>query len=365
MNTSSVDKNVIGSKPLLSICVPTYNRAHLLKIMLQAALPQVKELSDLVELCISDNASPDNTAEVVEQARKLGPLNYARNASNLGGTFNFVSVATRLARGEYVWLIGDDDLLNKDAVARVVGTLAANRQFDAFYSNFQVASFEGDWPDSAVGGYSGNSNWLHNPNVADCVHPKWKELIRAKGGLCGNVYGNIIRREVWVDYWKTRRIPSASSRTLFAWYPHTCMFADTLLERPAYYIGQPVLTTFEGSQTFIKEYSNVYAFLLPRVLRYYHRRGFNGPMLHECAQQLFFDTGRHLTELLKSRSTTPSLVVLSFMRAGWRYKPAWKVLACAVRVADRPFLASKLIWALLKVKRGLRVVSGLRAREPN
>src|SRR4030095_6701459 len=97
--------------PLLSICIPTYNRAERLRVMLQAVLPQVAAHADKVELWISDNASSDHTPQVVADAHVLGPLQYSRNSSNLGIVGNLITLTSELARGEFVWGLGDDDLL--------------------------------------------------------------------------------------------------------------------------------------------------------------------------------------------------------------------------------------------------------------
>src|SRR5689334_21288350 len=113
--------------PLLSICVPTYNRADRLRVMLQAVLPQVAEHSPEVELWISDNASSDETAKVIEESKHLGPFNYSRNSTNIGLISNLIKCATELARGEFVWLLGDDDLLCPNGLSHVVRALRENR----------------------------------------------------------------------------------------------------------------------------------------------------------------------------------------------------------------------------------------------
>ena len=55
------------NKPLLSICIPTYNRAHYLKECLGSIVAQFddRDVRDNVEVVVSDNASPDNTRELV------------------------------------------------------------------------------------------------------------------------------------------------------------------------------------------------------------------------------------------------------------------------------------------------------------
>ena len=60
------------SKYLLSICIPTYNRASFLKEALSRVLSQLSQIKDnnKIELLVSDNCSTDNTAEVVSEFNK-------------------------------------------------------------------------------------------------------------------------------------------------------------------------------------------------------------------------------------------------------------------------------------------------------
>ena len=106
----------------LSICIPTYNRAAFLKELLPSILHQLAELaSGEVELIVSDNASTDGTSEylrLIDNAR----LRWWTNDENIGGDRNFLKCVEE-ARGEYVWLFGDDDVLPKDSVARVLDFL--------------------------------------------------------------------------------------------------------------------------------------------------------------------------------------------------------------------------------------------------
>lgn len=327
--------------PLLSICVPTYNRAHLLKVMLEALLPQVKAIGNLVEVCISDNASTDNTAEVVQSSLAFGPAFYSKNSCNLGATGNYVRLTTQLARGEFVWLLGDDDLLVPDAVSRVVNVVSSHRDLDAFYANFQSCSFELDWPQHAVGGYSVVHSHLNCPDLTDRFCPQWRALIRAEGGLCGSIYANITRRSIWVRYWLFRQPPKPSSKSLLAYYPHTCMFADELLFRPAYYIGQPVVTAFHGAQAFIKEFSKVYACYLSQVLRYYHNRGFRGPQFEAAKRFHFSECFLHLVNLFQTEKPIP--IAILFLRSGWPYRAAWVALISAILATyNLPFIGRLL-----------------------
>lgn len=100
----------------LSICIPTYNRANYLKETLDSI---VEQLDDEVEIAISDNASTDNTKEIIEAYQKRYPnIIYYQSNENKGPDRNYYN-AIKIANGEFCWLLGSDDLLTVDAIKRV------------------------------------------------------------------------------------------------------------------------------------------------------------------------------------------------------------------------------------------------------
>lgn len=113
------------NKPLLSLCIPTYNRAPFLDILLGRIAGQTGELvnPENLELFVSDNCSDDNTPDVVKKYLQAGlPINYIRNESNLGMDGNFVQ-CFRKAKGKYIWLLGDDDFLKEGALNKILQSL--------------------------------------------------------------------------------------------------------------------------------------------------------------------------------------------------------------------------------------------------
>jgi glycosyltransferase involved in cell wall biosynthesis len=72
--------------------------------------------ADAVEVLVSDNCSPDNTGDVVREAQHAGlVVRYVRNAENLGWARNFAQCVD-LARGRYLLMSGDDDVLCEGAL---------------------------------------------------------------------------------------------------------------------------------------------------------------------------------------------------------------------------------------------------------
>ena len=116
------------NQKLLSIAIPTYNRADCLKRLLNNIIPQVLKFRDTVEICISNNGSPDNTKEVAMIFKEKYPdlIKYRENEKNLGFDKNFLEVI-RIAEGEFVWPFSDDSLFAENGLEEVISFLKENK----------------------------------------------------------------------------------------------------------------------------------------------------------------------------------------------------------------------------------------------
>jgi glycosyltransferase involved in cell wall biosynthesis len=110
-------------QPLMSICIATYNRANLIGQTLESIISQV---TDEVEIVVVDGASPDETATVVSQLQNNCPqLKYHRLPTK-GGVDRDYCQAVSYARGEYCWLLTDDDIVKPNAINTIINLLVHN-----------------------------------------------------------------------------------------------------------------------------------------------------------------------------------------------------------------------------------------------
>lgn len=113
--------------PILTIAIPTFNRRNKLQMSLTALLEQAQ--GKPVELLVSDNASTDDTQKFMESFCLQHPqITYVRNPENIGPDRNFLNCYNR-SSGEYVLLLGDDDLLLPGAVDAMLQTLSRKPVF--------------------------------------------------------------------------------------------------------------------------------------------------------------------------------------------------------------------------------------------
>lgn len=98
-----------SKQPLLSICIPTYNRANVLKKSLEAYVNNSYFDND-VEIIISDNASTDDTKYVCECfTQKYCNIKYYRNNKNINDS-NF-PLALDYGTGRYLKLMNDSTII--------------------------------------------------------------------------------------------------------------------------------------------------------------------------------------------------------------------------------------------------------------
>ena len=119
---------------ILSICIPTYNRPKQLPNCLHSIYLAKKNSNLNFEVCVSDNGSNYDVTKVVKTYENKLSIRLNKNKVNLGYQLNLLKVIS-IAKGEYVWAIGDDDLLVPDSLKKIEKLLADNRDVDFFYIN--------------------------------------------------------------------------------------------------------------------------------------------------------------------------------------------------------------------------------------
>ena len=122
---------------LISICIPTYSRLEYLK---QAVDSCLKQKYEAFEICVSQDPKPDGLDNAIktycEEMVKLYPnkFRYNFNTKNLGLAGNW-NVCVRIAKGDYLIIIGDDDLLSEDFLTAMVAALNSQKNIAVIFCN--------------------------------------------------------------------------------------------------------------------------------------------------------------------------------------------------------------------------------------
>lgn len=127
----------VGGRPLLSIAITTYNRAGWLRENLRNIFTQHPFETEEVEVIVCDNASTDETEDVVSPyLQGRADFRYYRNEKNVGMLGN-LKVTAEHSRGSYIWMIGDDDLICPNSIATVRDAILRYSAVSLIYINFK------------------------------------------------------------------------------------------------------------------------------------------------------------------------------------------------------------------------------------
>ncbi len=123
---------------LLTIAIPTYNRAELLDKQLAWLAQAIKGIESECEIFVSDNCSTDNTQEVIKKWQ--GILSHvtfksSRHSENLGVMKNIIH-CIKSATTKYVWTIGDDDPIQDRTVPYIISKIKQHPDLSLLFLNF-------------------------------------------------------------------------------------------------------------------------------------------------------------------------------------------------------------------------------------
>lgn len=142
-----------NKQPLLSLCIPIYNRLEYLKRMLERFLEDKILFEETIDLLISDNCSTDDLESCVNEFKSKGlKITYNRNQKNLGPDGNFLYCFNH-AKGKYCWLLGSDDIPVKGFLNSLV-TVLQGKEYGLVHLNHHSDGL------SQLFEYSDNQKWL-------------------------------------------------------------------------------------------------------------------------------------------------------------------------------------------------------------
>jgi glycosyltransferase involved in cell wall biosynthesis len=172
-----------ATEPLVTIAIPTYNRADsFLPVVLDAALAQTWQR---LEILVGNNASTDGTEALLASYDdpRIRTLNHERN---LGANGNFNSLL-EAARGDWFLLFHDDDLIDPDFVATCMGALEEGRDYGFIRTGVRAINHKGEVVKEVP-------NRMLGPTPADF----FRSWFRARTGLylCNTLYRTAYLREV-------------------------------------------------------------------------------------------------------------------------------------------------------------------------
>lgn len=128
---------------LLSIAIPTLNRADILKFTIENFIDQIAINSEKVELVVCSNACNDNTSDVMKEfVSQYDFIQYKEcdNRVSLGDSFKRT---VDFSKGKYFILWGDDDIPAPFLVSYLIHRIESNPDIELYYFNRLVGYEDG------------------------------------------------------------------------------------------------------------------------------------------------------------------------------------------------------------------------------
>jgi glycosyltransferase involved in cell wall biosynthesis len=123
---------------LLTIAIPTYNRAELLDKQLTWLSQAIKGFETECEILVSDNCSTDHTQSIISKWQNiLKNITFKsnKNPENIGVMRN-IFYCLSSATTKYIWTIGDDDPIQERAVTYVMDKIKNIDDLSLLFLNF-------------------------------------------------------------------------------------------------------------------------------------------------------------------------------------------------------------------------------------
>lgn len=128
----------LQSDPLVSVVIPTFDRARYLGCAIEAARAQTYAN---LEIIVQDNASPCDPAPMLAEIADPRIRLY-RNDRTIGQTANFLAGIAK-ASGKYLAILGDDDVWLPDFVATLVAPMEADPGIVVAFCDHLIIDAEG------------------------------------------------------------------------------------------------------------------------------------------------------------------------------------------------------------------------------
>jgi len=262
----------------LSICIPTF-RDKIQNCLNSIYLASLNSKLDF-EVCISDNGSDYDVIDIVKEFNNKLKIKVNKNKSNIGYMANLLKVIS-LTEGEFVWSIGDDDLLMPHSLNRLEKLFEKNIDVDFFFINSfhldykYIDSFEFPFDTKNLPKNMevklGKNKISQKLNFWDLI-----DYNISFDFLIGN-FLNIYKRKMWLDNLDCLDKDLIGDTRQWSNFDNTCghtkVYANAFKNSKAYFCAEGLTVNGYG----VREWGRLYPFIevvrLPEILDYYRKKG--------------------------------------------------------------------------------------------
>jgi len=192
LNTSAIwsTRKERHNMPLLTIAIPTFNKASYLEECLKSLKDALPENENDIEILIINNNSSDKTESIINTVSDEITLRYIKNQTNIGSNKNFKKCVTE-AKGRFVWIFKDDNIFFKYSIKSILHTLKHNKNIGLL--NLKIKSFQ---KNEDILGFEPNK---HQYNLFDSKEKFIKKIHTNITSLSANIFNKTFLKENDID----------------------------------------------------------------------------------------------------------------------------------------------------------------------
>ncbi|WJV63241.1 glycosyltransferase [Pectobacteriaceae bacterium CE70] len=297
----------LPERPKLSVCITTYNRKKWLAINIENFISVSAGLEKDVELIICDNCSHECIDDLIAKYHHYSNITFYQNSANIG-MLNNLPQTVSFANGEYVWLIGDDDLIHKDALQNILDIIK-KKSPDLINLNYNVSS--ADVPESldSLDEYLDKAQNYTLDGVSK-VAPI-REISSRNENYYTAIYSFVARRNFsWrIFNQDTSGAPFSSMQTCV---PSSKYILSKMMEEKGYWLNKPAITI--NLKVSWGEHASIW--LLERIPEVYDLAELNGAPEKDVShwRDHTFRNSIHCLDLLQKADNNGSYPNFSFAR---------------------------------------------------
>jgi len=176
----------------LTICIPTYNRATLLKGLIENIFSEIDicKNADDIQILVVDGNSEDNTTKIINELQSKRNIKYYRRAEKVGIDKDILK-CVELADGKYCWLFSDDDRMTTGAISYLIDTLKAYGDVAGCFCNRISYDFQ---MEKKVAEVSGWPSKIFNDNR---IFTDKSQCFKCIGMDFGFISSQVVKRSEW------------------------------------------------------------------------------------------------------------------------------------------------------------------------
>ena len=232
--------------PLISIVIPSNNRTDLLEQAIRSIISETGWDSNC-ELCISDNSEGDETSTFINSNYDSNPQIVYRRSLDAPSLDENVNMAISMARGEYVWVFGDDDLIEINFLADLTRYLKSSAPDIVILNS---SSFQ------EQGQVEASRRSSESLVVYDCENND--SFLADQGAYLSYVGCIVIKKKLWKKFFRPEKIG-----TFFA---HIDVVCRAKIGHTAHFLPQKAIKMRLHMQTWTAKHFEIWTIYFPKII---------------------------------------------------------------------------------------------------